>query len=55
MKTFREINRACISNGYTDFDKVNNQRVYRILKEESKGRIIISDLVTNKEVDGESS
>ena len=30
------------------------KEVYRILKKEGKGRIIISDLVTTKEVDGQS-
>ena len=30
------------------------KEVYRILKKEGKGRIIISDLVTSKEVDGQS-
>jgi arsenite methyltransferase len=37
------------------YDKVKAfKEVYRILKKEGKGRIIISDLVTNKEVEGES-
>jgi hypothetical protein len=36
-------------------DKVKAfKEVYRILKKEGKGRIIISDLVTSKEVGGES-
>ena len=36
-------------------DKVRTfKEVYRILKKEGKGRIIISDLVTSKEVEGES-
>ena len=37
-------------------DKVRTfKEVYRILKKEGKGRIIISDLVTDKEIEGESA
>ncbi|HET6716669.1 MAG TPA: arsenite methyltransferase [Nitrososphaeraceae archaeon] len=44
----------CVINLTSDKVKAFKE-VYRILKKESKGRIIISDLVTNKEVDGESA
>lgn len=43
----------CVINLTTN--KINAfKEVYRILKQEGKGRIVISDLVTNKEVHGES-
>jgi hypothetical protein len=43
----------CVINLSTDKVKTFKE-VYRILKKEGKGRMIISDLVTNKEVHGES-
>jgi arsenite methyltransferase len=43
----------CVINLVTDKVKAFKE-VYRILKKECKGRIIISDLVTSKEVEGES-
>ena len=43
----------CVINLTSDKVKAFKE-VYRILKKESKGRIIISDLVTSKEVEGES-
>ena len=43
----------CVINLASDKVKAFKE-VYRILKKEGKGRIIISDLVTNKEVEGGS-
>ena len=43
----------CVINLTSDKVKAFKE-VYRILKKEGKGRIIISDLVTSKEVEGES-
>ena len=43
----------CVINLTSDKLKAFKE-VYRILKKEGKGRIIISDLVTSKEVEGES-
>lgn len=43
----------CVINLASDKVKAFKE-VYRILKKEGKGRIIISDLVTSKEVEGES-
>ena len=43
----------CVINLASDKVKVFKE-VYRILKKEGKGRIIISDLVASKEVEGES-
>jgi len=43
----------CVINLSTDKVKTFKE-VYRILKKEGKGRMIISDLVTSKEVHGES-
>ena len=43
----------CVINLASDKVKAFKE-VYRILKKEGKGRIVISDLITSKEVDGES-
>lgn len=43
----------CVINLATDKVKAFNE-IYRILKKDGKGRMIISDLVTSKEVHGES-
>ena len=43
----------CVINLSTDKVKAFKE-IYRILKKEGKGRMIISDLVTSKEVHGES-
>jgi arsenite methyltransferase len=43
----------CVINLTTDKSSTFNE-VYRILKKDGQGRIIISDLVTSKEVPGES-
>ena len=43
----------CVINLTTDKVKAFKE-VYRILKKDGKGRMIISDLVTSKEVNGES-
>ena len=43
----------CVINLASDKVKAFKE-VYRILKKEGKGRLIISDLVTSKEIEGES-
>ena len=43
----------CVINLASDKVKAFKE-VYRILKKKGKGRIVISDLITSKEVDGES-